>query len=152
MCEGTHLTGPQVSRPPEVSPSPQSCKSTLRNSQNTNGHLFPPLSRGQEPVYNFQAQCKMQTRSPLFRLMKNFKKAGRAPNQAWSLLSVLPCTDAHSCTPMRFLIGELRGREISSVETSLHICLNENLDIVKHYNTAPSQSICNKIQCLPPSL
>ena len=31
-------------------------------------------------------------------------------------------------------------------------CINENLDIVKHYNTAPSQSICNKTQCLPPSL
>lgn len=83
----------------------------------------------------------MQTRSPLFRLneiQKNFKKAGRAPSQAWSLLSVLPCTDAHSCTLMRFLIEELQGGEISSVETSLHIYLNENLDIVKHYNTTPS--------------
>lgn len=152
MCEGTHLTQPLSPDLLRVSPSPQSCKNTLHNSKNINGHLFPPLNRGQEPVYNLLAQRKMQTSSPLFRLMKNFKKAGRAPYQAWSLLSVLPCTDVHSCTPMRFLIEELPGGEISSVETSLHICLNENLDIVKHYNTAPSQSICNKIQCLPPSL
>lgn len=77
-------------------------------------------------------------KEPLIQTYEEFQEGRQSTKPG---VEPLECSALYKCTQLHTHEVSNRGiagGEISSVETSLHIYLNENLDIVKHYNTTPS--------------